>query len=53
VVDMAYLSADRQDLQIFVQVIQVLIFSITHCFVFALIDDIFFIAGQKQLRRLH
>ena len=38
VVAMAYLSIDRQDLQIFVKVIQVLIFSIAHYFVLKVFD---------------
>lgn len=33
IVAMVYLSADKQDLQIFVQVIQVLICSIAYCFI--------------------
>lgn len=53
VVAMAYISADKKDLQIFVQVIQVIIFSITHCFIFFLVDHTFVIIGWEQLRWLH
>jgi len=50
---MAYISIDRQDLRIFVQVIQVLIFSIAHYFICILTVFIYVDAGQEQLRWTH
>lgn len=45
-----YHSANMQDLQFLVQFIQVLIFSISHCFIFVEVDHIFVIADQEQLQ---
>lgn len=53
VVTMTYLSADRKALQIFVQVNQVLIFSIAHCFISVLIDHIFVFSGREKLQWIH
>jgi len=50
---MTHLYADRKDLQFVVQVIQALIFSIAHCFIYVLIARIFVYVGQEQLQWLH
>ena len=45
-----YNFTNRKDLKFFMQVIQVLIFPIAHCFIFVLIDRIFVIAIREQLQ---
>ena len=46
---MAYLSADKKNLQNFMQVILGLIFFIAHYFIFVLIVRIFEDAGREEL----
>lgn len=53
IVAMAYLSVDMQDLQIYVQIIQVFIFSIAHCFMSVLIGHIFVYVGREKLWLIH
>lgn len=53
VVVVTHIYAHKQELQIFVQNIQALIFYLTRFLISILIDHIFVIAGQERLWWLH